>query len=44
MGGDRVGYHSLQDPLAPVTSFKYIGRVLSVEDEDWPEVVNNLHR
>ena len=31
-------------PLILFTSFKYIGRVLSVADDDWPEVVNKLWR
>ena len=29
-------------PLEMVTSFKYLGRVISVTDNDWPAVVNNL--
>ena len=29
-------------PLAPFTSFKYLGRVLSEADNDWTAVVNNL--
>ena len=31
-------------PLAPVTSFKYLGRVISEEDDNWPAVVHNLWR
>ena len=31
-------------PLAPVTSFKYLVSVLSVADDDWPAVINNLWR
>ena len=27
-----------------VTSFRYLGRVISVVDDDWPEVVKNLSR
>ena len=27
-----------------VTSFKYLGRVISVADEDWLAVVKNLYR
>ena len=27
-----------------VTSFRYMGRVISVEDYDWMRVVNNLSR
>ena len=31
-------------PLTPVTSSKYLGRVLSAADNDWPEVVHKLWR
>ena len=31
-------------PLAPVTSFKYLGRVFLAFDDDWTSVVNNLCR
>ena len=29
-------------PLEIVTSFKYLGRLISKEDENWLAVVNNL--
>ena len=29
-------------PLEMVTYFKYLGRVLSVEDVDWPTVFQNI--
>ena len=29
-------------PLSKVTSFKYLGRVLSAEDDNWTAVVRNL--
>ena len=31
-------------PIAPVTSLKYIGRVLLAADNDWPVVVRNLRK
>ena len=31
-------------PLAPVTSFKYLGIILSVSVNNWPLVVHNIHR
>ena len=31
-------------PLSQITSFKYLGRVLVAEDNDWPSVVHNLWR
>ena len=33
---------SYGSPLAQVTSFKYLGRVLAAEDNDWPAMVHNL--
>ena len=30
--------------IAPVTYFKYLGKVLLAEDNDWPAVVHNLWR
>ena len=29
-------------PLEALISFKYLGRVLTISDDDWPEVVNNM--
>ena len=31
-------------PLVPVASFNYLGRFLSVTDNDWEVVVRNLRR
>ena len=31
-------------PLTPFNSFKYLGGVLTAEDENWPAVVGNLQR
>ena len=31
-------------PLAIVTSFQYLGRVISESDYDWPLVLNNFSR
>ena len=31
-------------PLDIVTSFRYLGQVISTADDDWPEVVKNLAR
>ena len=30
--------------MEAVTSFKYLERVLTASDNDWPEVVNNLRK
>ena len=32
------------NPLSPVTSFKYLGRVLSAADDNWSAVVHNLQK
>ena len=29
-------------PLTMLTSFKYLGRILTALDDDWPEVASNL--
>ena len=31
-------------PLESVTSFKYLGRIMTSPFGDWPEVVGNLHK
>ena len=31
-------------PLVPVTAFRYLGRVLSKDDNDWTAVVRNLQK
>ena len=31
-------------PIESVTEFKYLGRILTATDNDWPEVVGNLGR
>ena len=42
--GTEMAITSYRIPLAPVTSFKYLDRILSVPDGDWIEVVHNLQR
>ena len=42
-GGHRAWYFSAYGcPLEMVSSFKYLGRVISAADNDWPVVVKNL--
>ena len=31
-------------PLENVTAFKYLGQVMTAGDDDWPAVVENLHK
>ena len=31
-------------PLAPISSFKYLGKILTVADGNWPAVVRNLRK
>ena len=42
-GGHIDSNHSLWDPLVPITSFKYLGRVLVAADDE-PEVFHNLQQ
>ena len=35
-------FQAYSRPLATVTLFKYLGRVLTAADDDWPVVVGNL--
>ena len=39
-----MAFTSYGVPLAPATSFKYLGWVLAAEDDNWPAVVCNLRR
>ena len=43
MGTERA-LTSYGVPLSQVTYFKYLGKVLAEEDEEWPAVVRNLIR
>ena len=43
-GGTERALTAYGVPLSQVTSFKYIGQVIAVEEEDWPTVVRNLQR
>ena len=40
--GTEIAINSYGISLYPVTSFKYMGRFLLVEDNNWPTVVHNL--
>ena len=35
-------FSAYRHPLEMVNSFRYLGRVISAADEDWPKVVRNL--
>ena len=35
-------FNDYRHPLKMVSSFKYLGRVLSASDNDWPTVVANI--
>ena len=37
-------FEAYGDPLENVTEFKYLERVMTVGDDDWPVVVGNLQR
>ena len=37
-------FEAYGEPLENVTAFKYLGRVMTEGDDDWPEVVGNLRK
>ena len=37
-------FHSYGSPLENVTAFKYLVRVMTAGDDDWPEVAGNLQK
>ena len=39
--GDETMFIADGIPLVHVTSFKYLRRILTAEDDDWPEMVKN---
>ena len=42
--GDETTITAYEIPLTPVTSFKYLGEILTAAEYDWPEVVSNLRK
>ena len=42
--GKNMAINAYGTPLTLLTSFNYLGRDLSAEDDDWPEVVHNIWR
>ena len=40
----EISFQAYDEPLENVTSFRYLERVLTVGDDDWPEVTGNLHK
>ena len=42
--GDNTEFTADATPLPQVTSFKYIGRIIMVTDNDWPTAVGNLRK
>ena len=37
-------FEAYGEPLENVTAFKFLGRVMTTGDDDWPAVVGNLHK
>ena len=37
-------FEAYDAPLENMTAFKYMGRVMTAGDDDWPAVVGNLQR
>ena len=42
--GNETAITSSGTPLSPVTSFKYLGGIITAADVDWTEVVRNLRK
>ena len=42
--GSEVAFTSYGIPLAPVTSLRYLGKVLLAAENDWLAVVHNLQK
>ena len=42
--GADMALNAYSHPLAVVQSFKYLGRVLSAQGNDWPELIRNFWR
>ena len=42
--GSETAFTADWIPLAQITSFKYIGRIITAVDDEWPAVVRNLRK
>ena len=42
--GAEMAFQAYGQPLDTVTSFKYLGRILTITDNDCPEVIVNLRK
>ena len=42
--GDEASITSYGIPISPVTSFRYLVRILLVADKNWPSVIRNLRK
>ena len=42
--GDETAFRVYDHPLSTVTSFCYLGQILTVTDNDGPEVFGNLRK
>ena len=40
----RAGVNSIRETMEAVSEFRYLGRVLTVTDDDWPEVAGNIKK
>ena len=37
-------FHTYGEPLENVMAFRYLGRVMTAGDDDWPAVIGNLQK
>ena len=40
----EIAFQAYVEPLYTVTAFKYLGRVMTAGDDDWPSVAGNLQK
>ena len=37
-------FHAYGKPMEAVSEFRYLGRLLTATDDDWPEVAGNIQK
>ena len=42
--GAVTAFHDYDRPLEIVSSFKYLGRLMTATNKDWPTVIDNLQK
>ena len=37
-------FHAYENPMEAVSEFRYLGRLLTATDDDWPTVAGNIRK